>query len=80
MYKKKKGAPPTMKKLLSLLLSLLLCLSLLPGQALAADEPDPPQPPVIEEPLEPGEPEPPEDPPIMPTSKEDMPRDENEHI
>ena len=40
-----------LKKLTSLLLSLLVCLSLLPGQARAADEPDPPQPPVIVEPL-----------------------------
>lgn len=56
-----------LKKLTSLLLSLLLCLSLLPGQARAADEPDPPQPPAVVEPLAPDEPvmsmseEPPED-------------------
>lgn len=43
-----------MKKLASLLLSLFLCLSLLPGQALAADDPAPVAPPVIEEPEEPG--------------------------
>ena len=43
-----------LKKLASLLLSLLLCLSLLPGQALAADDPAPVDPPVIEEPEEPG--------------------------
>ena len=43
-----------LKKLASLLLSLLLCLSLLPGQALAADDPAPVAPPVIEEPEEPG--------------------------
>ena len=43
-----------LKKLASLLLSLFLCLSLLPGQALAADDPAPVAPPVIEEPEEPG--------------------------
>ncbi len=43
-----------LKKLASLLLSLLLCLSLLPGPALAADDPAPVAPPVIEEPEEPG--------------------------
>ena len=43
-----------LKKLASLLLSLLPCLSLLPGQALAADDPAPVDPPVIEEPEEPG--------------------------
>ena len=43
-----------LKKLASLLLSLLLCLSLLPGQALAADDPAPVDPPVIEEPEQPG--------------------------
>ena len=43
-----------LKKLTSFLLSLLLCLSLLPGQALAADDPAPVDPPVIEEPEEPG--------------------------
>lgn len=42
-----------LKKLASLLLSLLLCLSLLPGQALAADDPAPVDPPIIEEPEEP---------------------------
>lgn len=49
-----------LKKCISLLLSLLLWLSLLPGQALAADEPIPVVPPVIEEPAEP------EEPPVMP--------------
>lgn len=49
-----------LKKFASLLLSLLLCLSLLPGQALAADEPVPVDQPVIEEPVGP------EDPPVMP--------------
>ena len=52
-----------LKKLTSLLLSLLLCLSLLPGQALAADEPDPANPPVIEEPLDP-------ETPVMPLGAE----------
>ena len=61
-----------LKKLTSLLLSLLLCLSLLPGQARAADEPDPTPPPAIEEPLEP-----PEE-PVMPMS-EDLPEDNGNH-
>lgn len=53
-----------LKKLASLLLSLLLCLSLLPGQALASDEiTTPADPPVIVEPVEPEEPE---EPPVMP--------------
>ena len=42
-----------LKKLTSFLLSLLLCLSLLPGQACAAGEPDSPQPPAVVEPLDP---------------------------
>lgn len=70
-----------LKKLTSLLLSLLLCLSLLPGQARAADEPDPPPPPVIEELLEPedpSEPEPSEE-PVMPMS-EDVVLDEDDHL
>lgn len=67
-----------LKKLTSLLLSLLLCLSLLPGQACAAGEPDPPQPPVIEEPLDPDDPEPPEE-PVMPMGEE-LPRDEDNHL
>lgn len=54
-----------LKKLASLLLSLLLCLSLLPSQARAADAPDPAGPPVIEEPVDPETPEGPEE-PIMP--------------
>ena len=58
-----------LKKLTSLLLSLLLCLSLLPGQALAADEPDPANSPVIEEPLDPETPEEPEA-PVMPLGAE----------
>ena len=59
-----------LKKLASLLLSLLLCLSLLPGQARASDEPVPPaDPPVIVEPVEPEEPNGPEDPPIMPMAE-----------
>ena len=52
-----------LKKLAPLLLSLRLCLSLLPGQALAGHEPVPADPPVIVEPVEPEEPE---DPGIMP--------------
>ena len=43
-----------LKKLAFCLLSLLLSLPLLPGQALAGDDPAPVDPPVIEEPEEPG--------------------------
>lgn len=55
-----------LKKLASLLLSLLLCLSLLPGQALASDDPAPVDQPVIVEPVAPEEPE---DPGIMPMAE-----------
>ena len=48
------------------LAAFLLCLSLLPGHAYAANESDLPQPPVIEEPLGP---EPPEE-PVMVMSEE----------
>lgn len=58
-----------LKKLTSLLLSLLLCLSLMPGQARAADEPDPAGSPVIEEPLDPEKPEDPEA-PLMPLTSD----------
>ena len=44
-------------KLLALLAALLLSVSLLPAQALAASDPDPVEPPVITEPEEPGDPE-----------------------
>lgn len=53
-----------LQKLASLLLSLLLCLSLLPGQARGISA-DPFEPPVAVEPPDPndpGEPEPPEEP------------------
>ena len=46
-----------LKKLTSLLLSLLLCLSLMPGQTRAACEPDPAGSTVIEESLDPETPE-----------------------
>ncbi len=52
-----------LKKLTSLFLSLLLCLSLLPGQARAAGAPEPADPPVA---VEPADPEMPEEPPVMP--------------
>ena len=52
-----------LKKLTSLFLSLLLCLSLLPGQARAAGAPEPADPPVA---VEPADPETPEEPPVMP--------------
>lgn len=56
-----------LKKLASLLLSLLLCLSLLPGRALASDELAPPvEAPVIVEPVDPEEPE---EPPVMPMAE-----------
>lgn len=55
-----------LKKLASLLLSLLLCLSLLSGQALASHESAPADPPVIVEPVGPEEPE---DPGIMPMAE-----------
>ena len=58
-----------LKKLAALLLSLLLCLSLLPGQALAADESMPVEPPAIEEPLAPEKPEDPDEPPVAPLSE-----------
>ena len=43
-------------KLLALLAALLLSVSLLPAQALAASDPDSVEPPVIMEPEEPGDP------------------------
>lgn len=52
-----------LKKLTSLFLSLLLALSLLPGQARAAGAPEPAGPPVA---VEPAGPETPEEPPVMP--------------
>ena len=52
-----------LKKRASLLLSLLLCLSPLPGQARAAGAPEPAAPPVT---VEPADPETPEEPPVMP--------------
>lgn len=61
-----------LKKLASLFLSLLLCLSLLPGQARAADVPDPVDPPVVVEPLDPETPEEPEE-PVMPMSSPELP-------
>lgn len=69
-----------LKKLTSLFLSLLVCLSLLPGQARAAEPPDDPLPPVILKPLDPETPEDPEPPeePVMPLSDPgsgDMPPD-----
>lgn len=67
--KKERGIPLMLKKLASLLLSLLLCLSLLPGQAQAENLPDPADPPVVEEPLDPETPEKPEE-PLMPLSDE----------
>lgn len=56
-----------MKKLTSLLLSLLLCISLLPVQAHAADIPEDVEPPAVVEAVEPKE-------PVMPLAEE-MPED-----
>ena len=68
-----------LKKLAALLLSLLLCLSLLPGQASAESIPDPADPPAVVEPLDPEAPEKPEE-PLMPMA-EGMPNtDENGHL
>ena len=58
-----------LKKLTSLFFSLLLALSLLPGQALAAEEPAPAEPPVIAERWDPDTPEE----PVMPASAEQWP-------
>lgn len=62
-----------LKKLASLLLSLLLCLSLLPGQAHAENLPDPAEPPAAAELLAPETPEEPEE-PLMPLAEE-MPKE-----
>ena len=53
-----------LKRLASLFLSLLVCLSLLPGQARAAELPGDPMPPVILDPEAPEE-------PLMPLSGEE---------
>ena len=66
VIEQRKGGPKMLKKFASLLLSLLMCLSLLPGQACAGVLPEPPEFPVVVEPVElegPGE-------PVMPMSEE----------
>lgn len=69
-----------LKKLSSLLLSLLLCFTLLPGQAFATENPPPPLPPVSMEPLNPEETDvPPEISPLMPLNSEQMPGDEDDY-
>lgn len=68
-----------MKKIASLLLSLLVCLSLLPGQAHALDLSEPIISPAQVEPLDlesPGEPES----PVMPASIELFPWEESEEL
>lgn len=60
-----------LKKLTAFLLSFLLCLPLLPGQACAAGQPELPEPPAVEEPLEPETP----DEPAAPLAEE-MPGDD----
>ena len=69
-----------LKKLASLLLSLLLCLSLLPGQARAGDVPAPDDPPAITEPLNPKDPDGPTEPesPVEPQSNE-IPGNDGDH-
>lgn len=67
-----------LKKLAALLLSLLLCLSLLPGQAHAENLPDPVDPPPVEEPLDPETPEDPEA-PLLPLSEEAPDKEGNGH-
>ena len=49
LFIKRKEGFPMKKKLASLLAALLLCLSLLPAQALAASAPDPVPPPAVSE-------------------------------
>lgn len=70
---------PMKKKLVSLILSLLLCLSLLPGQACAADTPDPLEPSaqvVLVDPKGSDEPEN----PVMPMASENpIDKDDHEH-
>lgn len=64
---------PVFKKLASLLLSLLICLSLLPGQAGAADVPEN-EPPVQTEAPEPVRPDDPDE-LVMLLCKEDFPEE-----
>ena len=67
-----------LKKLTSLLLALLLCLTALPGLAHAGNTPDPDDPPVITEPLDPEEPDD-LNPPVMPQSEEFPEEDTTNH-
>ena len=75
MAEKQEGGCKLLEKFASLLLSLLLCLSLLPGQARAGDLPEPPAFPVVEEPVEPEEP----GEPVMPTSEEPPDEGQSNH-
>ena len=71
-----------LRKLASLLLSMILCLSLLPGQARAANLPSPDNPSVNTEPLDPetpDEPEPPKEPIIPLCEEEEVPEPESSH-
>lgn len=68
-----------LKKLASLLLSLLLCLSIMPGQAHAGDRPELRDPPAQVEPLETEAPDELE-PPVMPDSAENVPGGRNEEL
>ena len=73
LNKKERGNTPHAEKLASLLLSLLLCLSLLPGQARAENLPNPVDPPIAAEPLDSETLEKPEAPeePLMPLAETD---------
>ena len=62
---------PMLKKLAALTLSLLLCLSLLPSQVLAASVPEPDDPVIQVDPLDPDEPDDPD--PAMPASAVELP-------
>ena len=60
-----------LKKFAALTLSLLLCLSLLPSQVLAASVPEPDDPVIQVDPLDPDEPDDPD--PAMPASAVELP-------
>lgn len=68
-----------LKKFTSLLLSLLVCLSIIPGQVHASDLPEPSDPPAQVESLGTETPDEPE-PPAMPASVEDFPEERDENL
>ena len=73
MTKKERVVPHMLKKFASLLLSLLLCLSLLSGQACAAGLPAAENPPAVVDSLDP------EEPPVMPLSEAELPDGDDFH-